>query len=112
MPLVTARQISDLPEQLTDGADLLTPTPDQGPLRFARTAGSAIAGHDAAPWVTDFLNAAYHRRAPAERDVDDLRLASCILTTHWDGKRGQHRLRVTDLPAFNRAFQLSLRVAA
>ena len=30
-------------------------------------AGSSIAGRDAAPWVTDFLNAAYYRRDPAER---------------------------------------------
>jgi hypothetical protein len=30
-----------------------------GPLRFARMSGSSIADRDAAPWVTDFLNAAY-----------------------------------------------------
>ena len=33
-----------------------------GPLAFARMTGSSIAGRDAAPWVTDFLNAAYYRR--------------------------------------------------
>ena len=47
-----------------------------GPARFARMAGSSIAAPDAAGWVTDFLNAAYYRRAASdERDVDDLRLA-------------------------------------
>ena len=30
-----------------------------------------------AGWITDFLNAAYYRRAAGERDVDDLRLAFC-----------------------------------
>ena len=55
-----------------------------GPFGFARMAGSSIAGRDAAPWVTDFLNAAYYRRARrAERDVDDLRLAFGVLTTYW-----------------------------
>ena len=58
-----------------------------GPVRFARMTGSSIAGRDAAPWVTDFLNAAYYRRAGDERDVDDLRLAFAILTTYWYRKR-------------------------
>jgi hypothetical protein len=78
--------------------------PRTGPLRFARMAGSSIAGRDAAPWITDFLNAAYYRRAPQERTVDDLRLAFCILTTHWYRKDGGHRLHVGDLPGFHRAF--------
>ena len=42
--------------------------PRTGPLRFARMTGSSIAGRDAAPWVTDFLNAAYYRRAVDERE--------------------------------------------
>jgi hypothetical protein len=75
-----------------------------GPLGFARMAGSSIAGGDAAPWVTDFLNAAYYRRDAAERDVDDLRLAFCILTTYWYRNASERRLRVTDLPAFHGAF--------
>jgi hypothetical protein len=66
--------------------------------------GSSIAGRDAAGWVTDFLNAAYYRRAVDDRDVDDLRLAFCILTTYWYDKAPVRRLRVTDLPAFHRAF--------
>jgi len=75
-----------------------------GPLGFARMAGSSIAGRDAAPWVTDFLNAAYYRREPQEREVDDLRFAFSVLTTYWYRKDPTRRLRVTDLPAFHRAF--------
>lgn len=66
-------------------------------------AGTSIAAPDAAPWVTDFLNAAYYARREGERDVDDLRLAFCILTTRWH-RRGRRRLRLTDLPAFHRGF--------
>jgi hypothetical protein len=75
-----------------------------GPLGFALMAGSSIAGRDAAPWITDFLNAAYYRRPAEEREVDDLRLAFCILTTYWYRNKPGGRLRVTDLPAFHRAF--------
>jgi hypothetical protein len=72
-----------------------------GPLGFARMTGSSIAGRDAAAWVTDFLNAAYYRRAAEDREVDDLRLAFCILTTYWH-RHG--KLHLDDLPAFHRAF--------
>ncbi len=75
-----------------------------GPLRFARMTGSSIAARDAAGWVTDFLNAAYYRRAVAEREVDDLRLAFAILTTYWYRREAPRRLRVTDLRAFHRAY--------
>ncbi len=75
-----------------------------GPFGFAKMAGSSIAGRDAAPWVTDFLNAAYYRRDVAERDVDDLRFAFGVLTTYWYRSHPDRRLRVTDLPAFHRAF--------
>lgn len=75
-----------------------------GLIRFARMAGSSIAGKDAAPWVTDFLNAAYYRRPVEERDVDDLRLAFSVLTTYWYRKDPTRRLHMTDLPAFHRAF--------
>jgi hypothetical protein len=78
--------------------------PRSGPLRFARMTGSSIAGRDAAPWVTDFLNAAYYRRAVQEREVDDLRLAFCVLTTYWYNKDTQRRLHVSDLAAFHKAF--------
>jgi hypothetical protein len=71
--------------------------------RFARMAGSSIAGPDAAGWITDFLNAAYYRRDPARRDVDDLRLASAIVTTRWH-RLGHRRLRLGDAVAFHGAF--------
>ncbi len=75
-----------------------------GPLAFARMTGSTIAARDAAGWVTDFLNAAYYRRPAAEREVDDLRLAFCVLTTYWYRKASRRRLHLTDLSAFHRAF--------
>ncbi len=73
-------------------------------MRFARMTGSSIAGRDAATWVTDFLNAAYYRSPADDRDVADLRLAFCVLTTYWHRKPRHHRLRLTDLRAFHRAF--------
>ena len=75
-----------------------------GALRFARMTGSSIAGRDAAPWVTDFLNAAYYRRTSEVRDVDDLRLAFAILTTYWYRKASGRRLHLSDLAAFHRVF--------
>jgi hypothetical protein len=72
-------------------------------LRFARMSGSSIAGPDAAGWITDFLNAAYYRRDPAGREVDDLRLASAIVTTRWH-LLGHRRLRLSDAVPFHSAF--------
>jgi hypothetical protein len=72
-------------------------------VRFARMTGSSIAGPDAAGWITDFLNAACYRRDPARRDVDDLRLASAIVTTRWH-RLGHRRLRLGDVVAFHAAF--------
>src|SRR3954451_4109140 len=84
--------------------DMTTDTTTQpGVLGFTKMAGSSIAGRDAAPWVTDFLNAAYYRRPVESRDVDDLRLAFCILTTYWY-RTSRGRLRLSDLRAFHRAF--------
>jgi hypothetical protein len=97
----------ELPEYLEDHDLANVPSsaaPRAGLLRFARMAGSSIAGRDAAVWVTDFLNAAYYRRRPEGRDVDDLRLAFCTLTTYWYRKDGRRRLHITDLPAFHLAF--------
>ncbi len=79
-------------------------SPKTGLVRFARMAGSSIAARDAAPWVTDFLNAAYYRRPVEDREVDDLRLAFCVLTTYWYRKPAHGRLHVSDLRAFHRAF--------
>ena len=73
-------------------------------LRFARLTGSSIAARDAAAWVTDFLNAAYYRCDLDAREVDDLRLASAVLTTYWYRKASERRLHLTDLAAFHRAF--------
>jgi hypothetical protein len=77
---------------------------DVGPLGFARMSGLSIAGRDAAPWATDFLNAAYYRRPVAERHVDDLRAAFCVLTTYWYRKASGRRLHAADLRAFHRAY--------
>jgi hypothetical protein len=72
-------------------------------LRTARMAGWSIAAPDAVGWVTDFLNAAYYRREPDERDVDDLRLAFTAVTTYWH-RHGHRRLRALDVLAFHRAY--------
>ncbi len=95
----------DPPEYLEDQADREAPSeaPKTGLLRFARMAGSSIAGSDAAFWVTDFLNSAYYRRPAADREVDDLRLAFGVLTTYWYRKHRRTRLRLGDLSAFHRA---------
>jgi hypothetical protein len=92
-----------LPDHLDDVRED-DPAPRSGPLQFARMSGSSIAGRDAAAWITDFLNAAYYRCPSGARDVDDLRLAFCIITTAWYRKPAGQRLRLTDLPAFHRAF--------
>ena len=87
-----------------EGMSATTETGQPGPFGFATMAGSSIAGRDAAAWVTDFLNAAYYRRPIDERDVDDLRFAFGVLTTYWYRSHPSRRLRVTDLPAFHRAY--------
>ena len=99
--------IDELPEHIDDVKERPAPAPAAprtGPLRFARMAGSSIAARDAAPWVTDFLNAAYYRHPVNAREVDDLRLAFAILTTYWYRRAEGRRLHVGDLPAFHRAF--------
>src|SRR4051812_27788895 len=101
-------QLEEVPEHLEDqpeGDAAPVEVPRSGPLHFARMSGSSIAGRDAAAWVTDFLNAAYYRRLADEREVDDLRLAFTILTTAWYRRCSDGgRLRLTDLPAFHKAF--------
>jgi hypothetical protein len=90
---------------MSSATDVPTAAPPRsGPVHFARMTGSSIAGRDAAPWITDFLNAAYYRRPDREREVDDLRLAFCVLTTYWYRKGTRRRLRLTDLSAFHRAY--------
>jgi hypothetical protein len=72
-------------------------------MRFARMAGTSIAGPDAAGWITDFLNAAYYRRPAEGREVDDLRLAFSIVTTRWH-RLGHRKLRLPDVAPFHVAF--------
>jgi hypothetical protein len=105
-PFTTDPSPIDVPEFLEEQADLPA-SPDAakaGMLRFAQMTGSSIAGRGAAFWVTDFLNAAYYRRPAADREVDDLRLAFCVLTTYWYRSPERARLHLSDLPAFHRAF--------
>ncbi len=75
----------------------------RGPVPTARMVGSSIAAPSAAPWITDFLNAAYFARGDDEREVADLRLAQCILVTRW-ARGSPRRLGIRDLRAFHRAF--------
>lgn len=72
-------------------------------VEFVRLAGSSIAGPTAAGWLTDFLNAAYFRRSPSHRDLDDLRLANAIIATYWL-RHAQRRLGAVDVIDFHRAF--------
>jgi hypothetical protein len=97
---IDEQELQDVPEHLEEDEA----PPKSGPLHFARMSGSSIAGRDAAPWVTDFLNAAYYRRQGHGRAVDDLRLAFSVLTTYWYREAADRRLRFTDLRAFHRAF--------
>lgn len=71
-------------------------------LRLGRMAGTSVAGPGSALWVTDFLNAAYFRRPPDVRALDDLRLAFAVLGTRWHALG--RRLGARDLPSFHRAF--------
>ena len=89
---------------MSDAEGMSATTEQPGVVGFAKMAGSSIAGRDAAAWVTDFLNAAYYRRPVEERDVDDLRFAFSVLTTYWYRSHPSRRLRMTDLPAFHRAY--------
>lgn len=101
-PSSAPADLEEVPEYLDDTE--ATARSRAGVLRFARMTGSSICGRDAAPWVTDFLNAAYYRRPVGERDVDDLRCAFDILTTYWYRRPERKRLRATDVAAFHRAF--------
>jgi hypothetical protein len=67
--------------------------------------GSSIAAKNSTDWVLHFLNAAYYTKADEERDLDDLRLAHSVLTTHWH--RLGRRLRTTDVHRFHHAFRLA-----
>ena len=70
---------------------------------LVRMTGTTISTPDAAGWMTDFSNAAYYARKPELREVEDLRVASAILTTRWH-RNGHRRLHAHDVVAFHRAF--------
>jgi hypothetical protein len=76
----------------------------RGSARFARMAGSSIAGHDAAAWATHFLNAAYYAAPMQDRDLYDLRFALAVLTTFWH-RRGNRPLGARDVPEFHQSFR-------
>jgi hypothetical protein len=65
-------------------------------------AGLSIASAGAAPWMTDFLNAAFYARSRRKRSVDDLRLARGILDTRW--ALADRRLGARDLRDFHGAY--------
>src|SRR3974390_959620 len=79
--------------------------PDRGLGQFAGMVGSSIAAKNSTDWVLHFLNAAYYTKSDDERDLDDLRLAHSVLTTHWH--RLGRRLRTTDVHRFHHAFRLA-----
>jgi hypothetical protein len=95
----------------TDTSKVTTPEepaaqPDRGPSfgQFAGMVGSSIAATKS-DWVLHFLEAAYYTKAEDERDLDDLRFAHSVLTTHWH--RLGRRLRATDVHRFHHAFRLA-----
>jgi hypothetical protein len=65
--------------------------------------GSSIAAKDSTTWVLHFLSAVYYTKADDERELDDLRLAHAVLTTHWH--RLGRQLRGTDVHHFHQAFR-------
>jgi hypothetical protein len=73
--------------------------------QFAGMVGSSIAAKNSTDWVLHFLNAAYYTKSEDERDLDDLRLAHSVLTTHWH--RLGRRLRTTDVHRFHHAFRVA-----
>ena len=88
----------------TPAADALDTPGQAGPLRFAGMTGSSIAGRDAAPWVTDFLNAAYYRRPAASATSTTCAWPSAILTTYWYRAAAGAACASTDVVPFHRAF--------
>jgi hypothetical protein len=71
--------------------------------RTVSMTGSTVARPTAAAWITDFLNAAYYAKDPAEQHLDDLRLAFAVLTTHWNANDARP-LGATDVLRFHQAF--------
>ena len=96
---------ADTPPVTTTDEPSARPARTGGPGQFAGMVGSSIAAKNSTDWVLHFLNAAYYTKADDERDLDDLRLAHAVLTTHWH--RLGRRLRTTDVHTFHHAFRLA-----
>jgi hypothetical protein len=71
--------------------------------QFTGMIGSSIASKDSTSWVLHFLSAAYYTKGDDERELDDLRLAFAVLTTHWH--RLGRPLRATDVRRFHQPFR-------
>jgi hypothetical protein len=95
--------------QSTDTGATATAPESRAPARtrdvvqFAGMVGSSIAAKDSTGWVLHFLNAAYYTKSDDERELDDLRLAHTVLSTHWH--RLGRPLRTTDVHRFHHAFR-------
>lgn len=76
----------------------------RGTGRFARMAGSSIAGRDAVAWVTHFLNASYYGVPRGTRDLENLRIAWAVLTTYWY-QLGGRALGAHDVRRFHHSFR-------
>ena len=95
----------------TTDSDTTATTPERaaradrasGFAQFAGMVGSSIAAKDSTTWVLHFLSAAYYTKADDKRELDDLRLAHTVLTTHW--YRLGRQLRGTDVHHFHQAFR-------
>jgi hypothetical protein len=74
--------------------------------QFARMAGSSIAGLDSVGWVTHFLNAAYYGVPSERRALENLHIASAVLTTHWHTLSAP-QLNAGDVRRFHHSFRLS-----
>ena len=98
-------QSTDTPTVTTTDEPSTPPARTGGIGQFAGMVGSSIAAKNSTDWVLHFLNAAYYTKSEDERDLDDLRLAHSVLTTHWH--RLGRRLRTTDVHRFHHAFRVA-----
>jgi hypothetical protein len=96
---------TDTPTVTTTDEPSAPPARSGGLGQFAGMVGSSIVAKNSTDWVLHFLNAAYYTKSEDERDLDDLRLAHNVLTTHWH--RLGRRLRTTDVHRFHHAFRVA-----
>lgn len=73
--------------------------------------GTAVTGGASTFWARQLLNAAYFDHPDGERDLESLRLAQGILNTWWH-RHDYGKVRLWDVPAFDRAFDRRLALAA